>query len=276
MVASLAIAAWGISDGLPVGLWAFVVSAGNVIVLLALEQHVPRTPGVSMFRDSQTPNDVAHGVLVAGVARTVAGPIAAGVVVAVAFVVPLRHGWLSWPGHWPLLAQVLLGLFIYSLGSYWTHRWCHRVGWLWRFHSLHHDVPQMHVLKGNRIHVGEDVIRQSLILVPLYALGVPGLVLVWIALWNNFEGALGHANIDFAFPGWAHWVLPTPADHLVHHGLDRDLQNANYHGITPLWDVLFGTFRHPDRTPVTALGIEDPLPRGFVAQLRVPLHVRAS
>ncbi len=276
MVGSLAAVAWGFRAGIPVGLWAFAVSAGNVIVLLGLEQLLPRVPGVSMFRDGQTPNDLGHSVLVAGAARTLAGPLAAAVVALVLATERGHRGVLHWPGHWWLPAQVVLGLFIWSFVSYWTHRWCHRVGWLWRFHALHHDVPAMHVLKGSRIHVGEDLIRTFLMMLPLYALGVPAIVLVWISLWNNFEGALGHANIDYAFPSWAHWVLPTPGDHLVHHSADRDLQNANFHGITPLWDVVFGTFRHPDRHPVRRVGIEEPLPRGFVAQLLAPATLAAT
>jgi lathosterol oxidase len=172
--------------------------------------------------------------------------------------------------------QVALGLVLWSLGAYWMHRWYHGSARLWRLHAVHHDLGRMHVLKGGRVHVAEDLLTQTLVLVPLCALGAPTIVLVWIAVWNNVEGALAHGNVDYRFPGAAHWVLPTPALHLVHHSLDRDLQDANLAGVTPLWDVIFGTFRHPDRHPVVAVGIEHPLPAGFFAQLASPLHARAG
>ena len=131
----------------------------------------------------------------------------------------------------------------------------------------------MHVFKGNRIHIGEDVTRQFVMLLPLYALGVPSRVLVWIALWNNFEGALAHSNVSQAFPSAAHWILPTPQNHYVHHAMDRDLHDANFAGFTPLWDVVFGTFRHPGENPVTAVGIDhSSVPLGFRAQLAYPLR----
>ena len=133
------------------------------------------------------------------------------------------------------------------------------------------------MFKGNRIHIGEDVTRQFVMLLPLYALGVPNRVLVWIALWNNFEGALAHSNLAQEFPSVAHWILPTPHNHYVHHALVSDLHDSNYAGFTPLWDIVFGTYRHPDRHPVTAVGIDDStVPLGFLAQLAYPMRRSAS
>ena len=271
-VGTLVAAAWGFDRGYNTALWAFVVSATNVILIVVLERLLPRRRDVDLFRDRQVPKDIGHGILVAGIGRTVAGPLAAGLIALLGYLQPVSLG-AGWPHHWRIGAQVALGLMLWSLPSYWTHRWFHRVERLWWFHAVHHDADEMHVLKGNRIHVGEDLARQFVMLLPLYALGVPARVLLWISMWNNVEGALAHSNIDARFPSWAHWILPTPANHYLHHGIAEELHDANFAAVTPLWDVLFGTFKHPDRHVVSGVGIDaSPVPEGFAAQVRFPLR----
>ena len=270
-VGTLMAAAWGF-DRYNTALWAFVVSAANVIVIVGLELTFPRIATVNLFRDRQVPNDIGHGILVAGFGRTLGGPLAAGLIALLGYIQPFSLG-AGWPSHWRLGAQVALGLVLWSLPSYWTHRWFHRIERLWAFHSVHHDADEMHVLKGNRIHVGEDLSRQLVMLLPLYALGVPARVLLWISMWNNVEGALAHSNIDVRFPSWAHWIFSTPANHYLHHAIEEELHDANFAAVTPLWDVLFGTYKHPDRHVVRGVGIEhSPVPEGFAAQVLFPMR----
>lgn len=273
MVGSFVAAAWRGGGSVDPGLWVVVVSAATFVVVVALELLLPAVPGSSLFRDRQSVNDIGHGLLVGGISRQLSLPVTAAVVgLAISVDRDGRHG--AWPSSWPMACQVALGLLLWSLPGYWTHRMLHRHGVLWRFHALHHDPERMQVLKGNRIHLGEDVASNIVILLPLVALGAPNAVLVWIALWNNSEGALAHSNIDMRFPSLAHWVLPTPHNHRVHHAADRPLHDSNYAGITPLWDHMFGTFRHPDANPVAAYGLGDgpALPSGFAAQLLLPFR----
>jgi sterol desaturase/sphingolipid hydroxylase (fatty acid hydroxylase superfamily) len=270
VVAGLGATAWGFAAGIDPTLWAVVTSTAITAGVVAAELLVPRRPGETMFTDAQTRNDIGHSVLVGVFSRNLAWPLAATAVGVASTALVVRPHGIGWPRTWPLGAQVVVGLTLWSFGAYWTHRWYHRSARLWRLHAVHHDLNRMHVLKGGRVHVAEDLVTQTLVLVPLCALGAPTIVLVWIAVWNNVEGALAHGNVEYRFPAAAHWLLPTPALHLVHHSVERDLQGANLSGVTPLWDVIFGTFRHPDRHPVDAVGIDEPLPSGFLAQLTAP------
>jgi len=276
MAGSLLAAAWGFGRGYPVGVWAFGVSAANFIVIFILERRFPQRDGIEPLGDPQLPRDIGHGILVGGLGRPLAGALAAGTIGLLSAVAWLDGHGPAWPDGWPQPAQVFLALLLSSFIGYWTHRWFHRFGRLWPFHAVHHDVTQMHVFKGNRIHIGEDVSRQFVMLLPLFALGVPGRVLVWVALWNNFEGALEHANLCTAFPSAVHWVLATPQNHYVHHAMARDFQDSNFAGFTPLWDIAFGTYLHPARHPVTAVGLDhSAVPTGFIAQLAYPLRASA-
>ncbi|MGZ4805876.1 MAG: sterol desaturase family protein [Ilumatobacteraceae bacterium] len=276
MIGSLYAAWWGFADGISTPLWAFVVSTATFLVVLALEHVMPAVPGWSLFRDRQSFNDIGHGILIGGLSRPIALPITVGVVGLVVAVNDEARSRGPGPHNWPMVAQVALGLLLWSLANYWTHRWFHRVERLWWFHALHHDPTRMQLLKGNRIHIGEDFLRYVVMLAPLLVLGASGRVVLWIAMWNNVEGTLAHSNADMRFPGLAHWLLPTPQNHRVHHAADRELQDSNFAGITPVWDQLFGTYRHPDRHPVVEFGLGggETVPDGFAAQLVFPFRAR--
>ena len=276
MSASLVAAWWGFDSGISTPLWAFVVSTATFSMVLGLEQAMPAIPGWSLFRDRQSINDIGHGILISGIGRPVAMPLTVGLIGLVVAVDDGARASGPWPHAWPMAAQVGLGLLLWSFANYWTHRWFHRVERLWWFHALHHDPARMQLLKGNRIHIGEDLLRYVVMLAPLLVLGASGRVVLWIAMWNNVEGTLAHSNVDMRFPGVLHWVLPTPQNHRVHHSSDRALQDSNFAGITPVWDQLFGTYRHPDRHPVVEFGLGDgtTAPDGFAAQLALPFRAR--
>lgn len=272
MGGSVGAAAWGFAAGIEPERWAFVVSAGCFVAVVALEQLLPRASRANLFRDRQAWNDLGHGVLVSALSRPLAGAIvAAGLGWLAATPAGEGGGW--WPRHWPAAAQVALTLVVVSFFEYWMHRSFHRVAVLWPFHALHHSARQMHVLKGNRLHVGEELLRFVLVPVPLLLVGVPAELLLWMALWSNFDGSLAHCNVDQRFPSWFHSIVPTVHVHTLHHSEHAEHQASNYGGTVTLWDLVFGTFRHPLRHPVRAVGLEDdPVPAGFLGQLAQPFR----
>ena len=270
MASSIAMAVWGFSRGYEAGLWLFVISVVNFNLVVLLEHLLPREQGVSLLKDRQSLNDIGHGVLVAGAARPLAGAV------TVAFLAWWAEAGLAfenpaWPVAWSLPFQIALVLLITSFLGYWRHRVHHRWGFLWPYHALHHSPQQLHVLKGNRLHFGEELVRFLLIPLPLLILGAPAEAILWMTLWSNFSGGLAHSNVDQRFPDWFHHVVPTVHVHSIHHAQDMDHQASNLSPTICLWDHLFGTFRHPKHHPVTRLGIEgDPVPAGFFSQLAQP------
>lgn len=51
-------------------------------------------------------------------------------------------------------------------------------------------------------------------------------------------------------------MLNTPDLHRIHHSIDTQHLNANHALIFPLWDLLFGTSRVPERESEDVLGLE--------------------
>jgi sterol desaturase/sphingolipid hydroxylase (fatty acid hydroxylase superfamily) len=65
-------------------------------------------------------------------------------------------------------------------------------------------------------------------------------------------------------------LLGAPELHHWHHDRDRDRDAGNYANISPLMDLLFGTYRCPDHEP-EAFGIAEPSPRTYVGHLVGPM-----
>jgi sterol desaturase/sphingolipid hydroxylase (fatty acid hydroxylase superfamily) len=161
--------------------------------------------------------------------------------------------------------------------DYWIHRSLHIVDRLWWFHSIHHDTPQMHILKSGRLHIGEELYNALLKPIPLLLIGAPPEIMLWLGLWIVYDGNLVHSNIQQRFPSWAHYFVPTVQLHNLHHAKERRYQDSNYSGSSAVWDVLFGTFSHPDRCPLGEMGIEDsPVPAGLLAQIAFPLRAQLT
>jgi sterol desaturase/sphingolipid hydroxylase (fatty acid hydroxylase superfamily) len=271
------VAAWGLGRGYDPVRWGAGLTVVNFFVILGVEQVLPRNPAMNVFRDRQSLNDVGHGMLLAALGRPLGGAASIGVMAMLAQLRGASGLASAWPDAWPFAAQMLPALLIWTFSDYWIHRSLHTFDRLWWFHSVHHDTPQMHILKSGRIHVGEELFNAVLKPIPLLLLGAPPEIVVFVGLWIVFDGNLVHSNIDQRFPGWAHYFLPTVQLHNLHHAKDRRHQDSNYSGSSAIWDVLFGTFSHPHRCPLGPLGLEDsPVPRGFLAQLVFPLRAQVA
>ena len=73
-------------------------------------------------------------------------------------------------------------LLLWMLTDYWVHRSLHTFSRLWCFHALHHDTPQMHILKSGRLHFGEEWFNAVLKPIPLLLLGAPSEVMAFVGL----------------------------------------------------------------------------------------------
>jgi ornithine lipid hydroxylase len=268
----VAVAVLGLERGIDPGRLTVELAVLNFFVILGLEQVLPRNPAINAFRDRQSLNDLGHGLLL-----SFARPFSTAVGIAlVAWLAEWRLGSglaTVWPASWPFAAQFTVAFALLTFLDYWVHRSFHTFDWLWWFHAIHHDTPQMHILKSGRIHAGEELLNALLKPLPLLLLGAPPDVMVLLGMWRVFDGNLVHSNIAQRFPSWAHYFVPTVQLHNLHHAQDRRQQDTNYSGSTAFWDWLFGTFSHPERCPLGPLGIAgSTVPKGFLAQLAYPFR----
>ncbi len=267
MVTAVAVTAWGLSIGRGplVYILAYLGLAG---ALFALERRVPHEPAW-LENDGQVFPDFAH----TAVSKSFAWALivfggSAGLFDA------LRSGAGIWPERWPLVAQVALGLVIAEFGFYWGHRLSHEWPFLWRFHAVHHSVTRLWFFNTGRFHFVDTLRAMAFGLPLLFVAGAPELVFTWVSAITSFIGLLTHCNVATRTPG-LNRVFVTPGLHRWHHSRDPREGNRNYGENLALWDQLFGTFLDKPVRPPRDIGIDEPMPAGFLGQLAAPFRARA-
>lgn len=150
---------------------------------------------------------------------------------------------------------------------YWGHRLQHKVGFLWRFHKVHHSAEHLDWLAAHREHPLDSIYTIGLINLPAFMMGFPLETLAGIIAFRGIWAIYIHSNVRLPL-GPLRILIGAPELHHWHHDLNR--QAGNYANLSPLMDWLFGTYVCPDHEP-EAFGIAEPTPRTYLGQLIEPL-----
>jgi sterol desaturase/sphingolipid hydroxylase (fatty acid hydroxylase superfamily) len=172
----------------------------------------------------------------------------------------------------PWWLQAFEVVLLSDLVIYWGHRLQHRVGFLWRFHSIHHSAEHLDWLAAHREHPLDTVYTLTLINLPAYVLGFPLETLAGFLAFRGLWAVYIHSNVRLPI-GPLRVLVGAPELHHWHHARERFA--GNYANISPLMDVLFGTYRCPPHEP-EALGVTEPMPRNYLGQLLHPFRRKAE
>lgn len=235
-----------------------------------------RTPLIARERLT----DVAHVVFNQLVTKKLVG--AAAFVTLVAFVLAFRlpHGGPHLYDVWhrdarlsrlPLVLEVPLAVLFADLVGYWAHRALH-YGALWRLHVVHHSSRALDWLAGARNHPLGEAFSLVVVLASLLVVGFDPRVLA-VAAPLGLYGVLLHANVSFG-TSFARYAIATPLFHRWHHAHPSELParldtGANFAGLLPIWDLLFGTFHCPKTQPAS-FGADVPSRRQPGTRIQVP------
>ncbi len=165
---------------------------------------------------------------------------------------------------WLQAAEVVL---LSDLLIYWGHRLQHSVGFLWRFHKVHHSIEHMDWLAAHREHPLDTIYTVGIINLPAFILGFPLETLAGLIAFRGIWAIYIHSNVRLPL-GPLRLLIGAPELHHWHHDLDR--KAGNYANISPLMDVIFGTYTCPDKEP-EQFGIDEKLPENYAAQMISPL-----
>lgn len=249
-------------------LWFNAVYLSLALAIAVCERFMPHEPRW-LEDDGETPCNLAHTLLTKGFAQVVAALVASAPLAAATAVSAVHATSGPWPAQWPLAAQAVLALAIAEFGLYVAHRSAHRWPLLWRFHALHHSVRRLWVLNTGRFHFVDSAFKALLGQLPLYLLGAPLAVFMWVGAVTAVTGLLTHCNIEMR-TGWLDRVFSTPALHRWHHSKVLAEGNRNYGENIVLWDQLFGTWFNPSRRPPADIGVDGRVAKRFLAQLVQP------
>ena len=150
---------------------------------------------------------------------------------------------------------------------YWGHRLQHRVDFLWRFHKVHHSAEHLDWLAAHREHPIDSIYTIGLINLPAFIMGFPLETLAGVIAFRGIWAIYIHSNVRFPI-GPLRILIGAPELHHWHHDLDRDA--GNYANISPIMDLIFGTYTCPDTEP-ERFGIKETFPTNYLGQLIAPL-----
>ena len=167
----------------------------------------------------------------------------------------------------PIWLQATEVIVFSDLLIYWGHRLQHRVDFLWRFHKVHHSSEHLDWLAAHREHPIDSIYTIGIINLPAFILGYDLSVLAGIIAFRGIWAIYIHSNVRFPLP-WLRTIIGAPELHHWHHDKERDA--GNYANISPLMDVMFGTYVCLDHEP-EAFGIHEKFPENYVGQLLEPM-----
>jgi sterol desaturase/sphingolipid hydroxylase (fatty acid hydroxylase superfamily) len=142
------------------------------------------------------------------------------------------------------LGGAIIGFTLYDFIVYWLHRLWHRVPFLWRWvHQMHHAPERMdpagmaffHPLEIFGLAVTSALFYRFVLGLTTEGASLAGALFVAV-------GMLQHSNLRT--PRWLGYFVQRPEAHGLHH--QRGVHAYNYSDL-PVWDLLFGTFRNPER-----------------------------
>lgn len=169
----------------------------------------------------------------------------------------------------PFWLQFLEAVLIVNVCGYFAHRMAHTIPFLWKFHSVHHSSEELDWLASARSHPLDQIFTRSVVVIPLFMLGFTKEVFGAYLVLAIFHGIFIHSNVRFKFK-FLRGIITTPQYHHWHHSNHREALNKNFAGQFPLLDILFGTFYHPKEKVPETYGINEPMPKGYLAQLKFP------
>ncbi len=155
-----------------------------------------------------------------------------------------------WPGVTDqAVVAFLMYLVVFDFVDYWIHRGQHQLNWWWSLHSLHHSQRQMTMWSDNRNHLLDDVLRDTIIVIVAWLIGVPPGQFVAIVAVTQLSESFQHANLKLWFGRVGERLWISPRFHRRHHsiGIGHEgpqrgtLGGCNFGVLLPWWDMLFRT-----------------------------------
>lgn len=136
-----------------------------------------------------------------------------------------------------------------EIWMYWTHRWMHRVRWMWPVHARHHRSRVPQVLSSISFSVAERVIFYACgwllflaavsWLLPISLVGI-----VYFYTFYYFSSPVAHMNTELTHPHHSRLLratlgmIGTSTSHAMHHTRGH----RNYGFLTSILDRIHGTY----------------------------------
>lgn len=184
-----------------------------------------------------------------------------------------------WPAALPFVAQVLIAIVVTDLGVTLAHLVSHKVGWLWRFHAVHHSVTRFYGFNGLMKHPLHGALELAVGAVPLLLLGMPKAVAEVLTVCIAVQLLLQHSNADYRI-GLLRKVLALNEGHRFHHLKWAGIGDVNFGLFTLVWDHALRTFFYDPQRRFSSddlgMAAKPDYPVRYVAQLAEPFRATGA
>jgi sterol desaturase/sphingolipid hydroxylase (fatty acid hydroxylase superfamily) len=132
------------------------------------------------------------------------------------------------------------GFLLMDLSFYYWHRANHKLGFLWRFHNVHHIDGDLDVSTAFRFHFGEILFSAGFRIVQILVLGVAGWTYAVYEVVFQANTMFHHSNVrlPIRLERVLNVVLVTPRMHAIHHSQVERETNSNFSSVFAWWDWL--------------------------------------
>ncbi|MCZ0732556.1 MULTISPECIES: sterol desaturase family protein [Mycobacteriaceae] len=254
--------------------WAEVCMAGLILIAIGLSFAAERVlPYSDVWNEpiSDSRRDVAHALI-----NETSLLLTVLVVPVLAMLNPFS-AW--WPSSLPFVVQVVIAIFVTDLGVTLVHLASHRVGWLWRFHAVHHSVKRFYGFNGLMKHPLHGALELAAGITPLLILGLTKPVAEVLTVAIAVQLLLQHSNADYRV-GPLRKVLALNEGHRFHHLKWAGIGDVNFGLFTLTWDHALRTFSFdPDRrfrSDDLGMAAKPNYPAGYLAQLAEPFRASGA
>jgi len=141
--------------------------------------------------------------------------------------------------------EIVAAFLLLDLSFYYWHVANHRVGFLWRFHNVHHIDPDLDVTTAFRFHFVEVGLSAGFRIVQVLLIGPSLTAYIIYELAFQLGTLFHHSNLRLPLPieRALNFFLVTPRMHGIHHSNIRDENMTNFSVVFPWWDRLHRTLR---------------------------------
>jgi sterol desaturase/sphingolipid hydroxylase (fatty acid hydroxylase superfamily) len=274
LISCLLVLWWGVEGPYPLEWVSNGLYVLMIFVILGLELWIPFTRSWGDIRKA-TRADVIYFLL--------AGPIDfLNILLLVTLLAGTAqyHHYIQvfdiWPNHFPILIQLLFAILIVDFFKYWYHRWTHEVPLLWRYHTIHHSLDRLEMLRASYFYPIDIFLTVGLGTLAMLMVGVGYELIIFHNVYAGITGLLNHSNADHKC-GFFDSFLNSIGHHRAHHAVGLPGRESNYGSFFNFADRIFGTRYLPeDQGSFDPLGLDDSydMPDTVLRQLAVPFRWR--
>lgn len=141
--------------------------------------------------------------------------------------------------------EIVAAFLLLDLSFYYWHLANHRIGFLWRFHNVHHIDPDVDVSTSFRFHFVEVAFSTGFRAAQVIAIGPSFFAYAVYEMAFQLGTLFHHSNLRLPLPleRVLNKLLVTPRMHGIHHSDIREEDLSNFGVVFPWWDRLHGTLR---------------------------------